>query len=351
MRFPEWKRDLLQAMEPLVVVNWVLVRKNKLRIMKRTWLLGIPFLLASLYSCGPFELVTEPPSEEIEKVLITIEQMKDEDTLSRLSINEKASTYLWELNDTVGVFSSDGEQMDFPIEAAAAGQSYANFDGGRWALMKGDTYSAYYPYYSHNRNIDAVPVSYLGQVFDARYQKNEWEHLRNYLFLAAAPTSNEGNSLEFNLHNMGNVMKLTLTFPAPGTYTSVTVYTDAPVIPVRKTVNLKQGALTQTPVELSDRLTIDLKNVTTTTANEEVVVYVSFPAISQGTYPIKLVAYDSQGFAYTSTITKQNGDVAYAQFSVNGYQRRFATPTLKVGFNLTIGDWGNNGEDNGGSVQ
>lgn len=318
--------------------------------MKRTWLLGIPFLLTSFYSCDQKDIVADSKSEEVEKVLVTIRQMEAEDIFSRLSANENASTYLWELNDTVGIFPSKGGQVEFPIEGEAAGQSYANFDGGGWALRRGYTYSAYYPYNFYNRNIEAVPISYLGQVFDAHYKKDEREHLRNYLYFASVPTSTEGNSLVFNLNNVGNVLKLTLTFPAPGTYTSITVYTDAPVIPVKKTINLKDGLLTQQVMELSDRLTIDLKNVTTTTANEEVVVYMSFPSVSQGTHPLKLVAYDSQGIAYPSDITKQNGDAAYAQFSVNGFQRRFATPTLKPGFNLNVGGWENDGEDHGGTI-
>ena len=319
--------------------------------MKRTWLLGIPFLLTSFYSCNQTEIVTDSKSEEVEKVLVTIGQMEEEDALSRLSANENVSQYLWELNDTVGVFPSKGGQVEFPIEGEAAGQSYANFDGGGWALRKGYTYSAYYPYNFYNRNIEAVPISYLGQVYDAHYKKDNREHLRNYLYFASVPASTEENLLVFNLNNVGNVLKLTLTFPDPGTYTSVTVYTDAPVIPVKKTINLKDGVLTQKAIELSHSLTIGLKNVTTTIANEEVVVYMSFPSVSQGTYPIKLVAYDSQGFPYLSDITKSDGTTAYAQFSVNGFQRRFATPTLKPGFNLNVGGWGNNGEDHGGGAQ
>lgn len=319
--------------------------------MKRTWLLGIPFLLTSFYSCDQTDIVTDSKSEEVDKVLVKIGQMEEENALSRLSANENVSQYLWELNDTVGVFPSKGGQVEFPIEGEAAGQSYANFDGGGWALRKGYTYSAYYPYNFYNRNIEAVPISYLGQVYDAHYKKDEREHLRNYLYFASVPASTEGNLLVFNLNNVGNVLKLTLTFPTPGTYTSVTVYTDAPVIPVKKTINLKDGFLTQKTIELSDSLTIGLKNVTTTIANEEVVVYMSFPSVSQGTHPIKLVAYDSQGFPYYSDITKQNGDAAYAQFSVNGFQRRFATPTLKPGFNLNVGGWGSDDEDHGGGAQ
>lgn len=318
--------------------------------MKRIWLLGIPFLLTSFISCDSQDAITESSSDEVEKVLVTIGQMVEEDNSSRLSANENASEYLWQLNDTIGIFPSKGGQVEFAIEGDAAGHTFAYFDGGAWALRKGYTYSAYYPFNFKCRNIEAVPISYIGQVFDANYETDEREHLRNYLYFASTPSSTEENLLLFNMNNIGNVLKLTLTMPTPATYTSVTVYTDAEVIPVKKTLNLKDGLLTQTVVELSDRLTIGLENVKTTTANEEVVVYMSFPSVSEGTHPIKLVAYDSEGFAYPSDITKSTGELAYAQFSVNGFQRRFATPTLKEGFNINLGDWGNDGTDHGGNA-
>lgn len=315
-------------------------------------ILFFPFLLIVLTSCNS-KSVSEDVNDDgaVKRILVELKQMEEEESFSRLSVVvDENIIYSWQAKDTIGVFPQKGGQVEFPISDADAGKSSAIFDGGAWALRSEHTYSAYYPYNFYNRNVEEIPYSYLGQIRDAS-EANEWAHLRNYLYFAAPPATVTSGALSFSLSHLGALLKLTMTFPTPATYTALTIYTDAEVLPVKKTVDLTGTALIQKPVYLSDGLTVQLKNVQTTVADEEVTVWIAFPSVSEGSHPLKVVVYDEDGFAYTSDIKKNTGEAAYASFTANKWQRRFAVPTLDESFNVKIGDWEDDGIDNGGTAE
>ena len=316
----------------------------------RVSLVGLSILMLSFCSCGSNETVEPQEQNGVEKILVKIEQMEREEPLSRLTVTENVSAYLWEVNDTIGVFPVQGGQVEFPISNEDAGKSSAMFDGGAWALRPSHTYAAYYPFNFYNRDVTQIPVSYLGQIRNGN-NENERTHLRNYMFFAAPPATVENGQLSFSLSHMGNVLILHLTMPVATTYTSATIYTDAEVIPVEKTINLQDASLTQTTTMLSDHLTIGLENITTTTEDEEVTLWVAFPSMSASDHTLKVVVYDTTGVAYTADITRNDyTTLATAKFSANGYQNRYASPTLNSGFNIGIHDWGD-GEVIEGTLQ
>lgn len=318
--------------------------------MKRILFGSVPVILVTLCSCSSNDALPGTRDEEVvDKIQVMIAPMEGEETSSRLMANDDVSSYLWELNDTIGIFPTKGGQVEFVIDESGAGGTFANFDGGGWGLKTAYNYSAYYPYNFYNRDAKAVPISYLGQIYDAQAEK-ERAHLRDYMFCACAPISTDGKLLSFNLAHLGNLMKLTLTLPEATSYTSFAVYTDAKVLPVKKNINLQTGTVTETVTELSDRLTVELKNVTTTKANEEVVVWIAFPSVSEAEHPLKVVVYDRYGFAYVANILNAQGAQAYASFTANKWQRRFAAPVLGDGFQSGISGWESDGTDYGGTV-
>lgn len=155
--------------------------------------------------------------------------------------------------------------------------------------------------------------------------------------------------------HVGTSMKLTLNMPEANSYDSLTVYTDAKILPIKKTINLQDGSLTQTPVEYSDRLTVGLKNVSTVTPNEELVIWVVFPSVKEPSHELKVVVYGSNKATYTGSLYKKNNDgtttPAMASCTAGNFQRRYAT--LEYNPNFTLGvtsitpeQWQNGGEEN-----
>lgn len=318
--------------------------------MNRLILSSILVLIFAICSCDSAGTIAEPiesMNKDVNEVLVAIKPMESEDVLSRLATSDNDVVFTWELNDTIGIFPSQGGQVEFPITAESVGSSNAEFTGGGWALKADYTYSAYYPFYFYNRKATKIPISYVGQTQDGLGNNS---HLSDYVCLASGPVKVENGSLTFPLMHVGSVLRLTLTLPKATTYTSLTVYTDAKVLPVKKTINLQDAENKEEVVELSDRITLNLKNVKTTTTNEEAVFWLGFPSVSQGTHPLKVVIYDKYGFTYVGDIFKNDDTPAFASFTKNKHQKRKASPVLTEGFNFGLDGWGNDGTDYGGSV-
>lgn len=319
-------------------------------MMKKVLLVGIPVLFVTLYSCDSKETELSLQNEDIKKIAITIGEMESEGIQSRMNVElENRMTYKWEVNDTVGIFPSKGGQVEFPIEGEG-GETVAQFDGGGWGLKTNYSYSAYYPFNFYNRKVTAVPYSYVGQKQNGTGDDCR-EHLSDYVFMATPPVTVSDAVLNFTLNNVGAIMILHLTLPEVETYTSATIYTDADVIPVEKTINLQDTLLTQTATVLDDHLTIDLENITTTAADEVVSLWIAFPSVNETEHTLKVVIYDKAGLAYTADIYKKDKTtLSDVVFKANTYYNRYASPTLNSGFNIGIHDWGD-GEEIEGTLQ
>lgn len=317
--------------------------------MNKVLLSSISALILTICSCDSAGTIVEPVRADVEEVFVTVKTMEREDGMSRLATSE-AVVFTWELNDTIGIFPSKGGQVEFPITEESEGKSNATFTGGGWALKAGYQYSAYYPFNFYNRDLTAVPISYIGQTQDG-LNGNPRAHLSNYIYLASAPVEVQNGSLTFPLLHVGSVLRLALVLPEATTYTSLAVFTDAKVLPVKKTINLCDSELPENVTELSDRITLNLKNIKTTQENEEVVFWLAFPSVSQGTHALKVAVFDKYGHAYVGEIWKSEDTPAMASFTRNKYQMRYASPVLTEGFSFGYGDWGSDGNDYGGTLE
>ena len=316
--------------------------------MKKALLSSVAVVAFSICSCDSTGTIEKPMHEDVNEVFVTVKPMEGEMSSSRLATSD-AVEFIWEFNDTIGIFPSQGGQVEFPITEESVGKSSANFTGGGWALKAGYSYSAYYPFDFYNRNATQVPISYLGQTQDGRGTKAR-AHLSDYVCLASGPVFVENGALRFPLSHVGSVLVLTLTLPEATTYTSLSVFTDAKVIPVRKTINIHDAEVTETVTELSNRVTLNLKDIKTTQPNEEVVFWLAFPSVAEGSRALKVVVYDKYGYSYVGNICKNTGEQAMVSFTKNKFQRRYASPVLTEGFNFGVGGWGSDGTDHGGSV-
>ena len=321
--------------------------------MKKILLTSLSALFLAVCSCDNGGAVAGAVSEdldetEVNEVLMTVLPMEEESSDSRLATSEQFQ-FTWELNDTIGIFPAKGGQVEFPIKPENVGTSSAKFDGGGWALKSSHRYSAYYPFNFFNRDATKVSLTYLGQKQNGTGAQAR-AHLSDYVCLACAPTTVVNGFVNFSLSHVGSILKLTLTLPEATTYTSLSVFTGAKVLPVRKTINLQDTDVAETVTEWSDRVKLDLENITTTGANQEVVFWMAFPSVDASSHALQVVIYDENGRPYVGNVLQESGEQAKADFWRNYYQRRFASPVLTEGFLFGMEGWGSDGTDHGGSV-
>ena len=277
--------------------------------------------------------------QEIMEVSMEIKEVELDGAESRLAYETSTKQYLWEANDTLGVFPDAGGQVEFPINSDNVGTTYAKFDGGGWALRSNHTYSAYYPFNFYNRNAKAIPVSYMGQVQDGN---NSGAHMGDYLFLASAPMKAVDGALDFSLGHLANITELALTMPVPATYTSLSVYTDSEIFPVNVTYNLHSSDLKQTNVKYANHLSLGLKNITTTSANQVVTVWIVFPVVADTSKALKVVVTDANGRLYAADVCTTAGGRATVYFNRNKKRTLKASPVLTDGSISTVEGWINN---------
>lgn len=278
--------------------------------------------------------------QEIMEVSMEIKEVELDGAESRLAYETSTKQYLWEANDTLGIFPNTGGQVEFPINPNNVGTTHAKFDGGGWALKSNYSYSAYYPFNFYNRNAKAIPVSYLGQVQDGN---NSVAHMGDYLFLASAPMKAVDGALDFSLGHLANITELALTMPVPATYTSLSVYTDSEIFPVNVTYNLHSSDLKQTNVKYANHLSLGLKNITTTSANQVVTVWIVFPVVADTSKALKVVVTDANGRLYAADVCTTAGGRATVYFNRNKKRTLKASPVLTDGSISTVEGWINNG--------
>lgn len=317
----------------------------------KKWILITAFLgyISTICSCDSQEHIDGMEDDSIKTVNVLIDPMENEDVLSRVNIDEKAAA-TWAEKDTIGIFPTVGGQVEFPI-INGFGSSDASFTGGGWALKPNYLYHAYYPFNHSNRNVECIPVSYLGQEQDG-LAASPREHLSRKFLMAAPPSQAANGYVNFSLRHTAALLNISLTLPEATTYSSMAIYADAEIFPVRKTFNLKTISdafdIEEEVLEWSDHVTLKLKNFSTETLDQTVNLSMIIPSVSAGTHALNVVVYDINGNVYTGKLLrKDNGNQAYATFSKNKYQNRKASPQLREGFNAGLEDWVIGGEING----
>lgn len=292
-------------------------------------------LIVVLSSCSVDKINNDFGGQDIKQISVNIEDIIEEGTGSRV-IRENGGQFVWEANDTLGIFPNKGGQVEFPIDASNVGSSFAVFDGGGWALKSNYTYSAYCPFNFYNRDVKAIPFSYMKQVYDGQGTKGSLSHL----FMAAPPTIAENNSLTFNVKHLGTVTELTLTMPEATTYTSLDIYTSDKIFPVEVTFDLSSADLLQKNIKYSNHYSIELKNITTTTENEVVTVWFTTPVVVDKAKTLKVVVKDEKGNLYADDIRGvSSGNVAVVNFPRASKRSLKASPVQTTGIQAGIEDW------------
>ena len=247
--------------------------------------MGVVALLLAFVSCT--NDISEVHSNELKQIVMTASDFETENgSRTNFQITNAGAEFSWAANDTVGIFPNTGAQAYFPM-TSGAGTKSAKFDGGGWALKNASTYGSYYPFIADfYLNKHAIPVDYTGQ---AQTGDASTAHLGAYDFMAAAAASPKNGNVTFAFKHLGALIQLKLTLPQATTLKSVTLTAADDVFSVKGKVDIMASTLCIEPVTSANELTLTLKDVATTEANQVVTLYMMVPPANLSEQTLKAV--------------------------------------------------------------
>lgn len=238
----------------------------------------------ALISCSVEPLIEElqEPSGDFEKVIIRAHNFVWADnpsTRTSLTISETdGAVFAWAAGDIVGIYPDVGTQVRFPIvEGIGQETQVAKFTGGGWAVKGAHQYMAYYPFIP-DMDLDktAVPVDYTGQIQDGNAST---AHLSPFDYMAAAASAPSDGEISFDFAHLGCLLMLNLIVPKVGEYTTLTLTSNGVPFATKGTVDITAETPAVTPTDWSNEFVIHLNNLTTTQANEDVVIFAMIPPV------------------------------------------------------------------------
>lgn len=279
--------------------------------MKRKYLLIASLCL--VMSCSVPEAIQQDAVDCLDKyetVIMVMPQSGFEDSepdTRNVAIVGSKVDFVWSATDSVGIFPDSGSQIYFSM-ASGAGQVSAAFDGGGWALKKSSAYFSYFPFTpDFYINKEALPLTYLGQTQIGNAQETRAD-IGNYGYMVAKGVADEATgSLYFNYERLGDLFRVKIPV-LPGTYTSLTVRTDADVLVQSGTYNAVDMGLTVDDPVYSDSLTLTLEDVTFA-ENGTLVAF------------IMMAPFDYLNRQLTFELTDSDGNVAVSSVRGKLYER------------------------------
>lgn len=241
------------------------------------------FSMIALASCTvePLDVQGEV-SGDFEKVIIRAHDLVWADspaTKTSLTISDTdGAVFSWAAGDIVGIYPDVGTQVRFPIvEGLGENTQVAKFTGGGWAVKGAHQYMAYYPFIP-DMDLDktAIPVDYTGQVQDGNANTS---HLSPFDYMAAAASAPSDGEISFDFKHLGALLMLNLTVPKVGEYTTLTLTCHEVPFVTKGTIDITATTPEITPTDWSNEFVIHLNNLTTTQANENVIIYTMIPPV------------------------------------------------------------------------
>lgn len=241
--------------------------------MKALFHFTAPLLaLITMIACTELEVSENAQSsnnELLQKLSITGKDfIFESETRSTVTIGESGASFTWDEDDIIGIFPDKGDQVSFAMEEGAGTQT-ATFSGGGWALKSSAKYAAYYPHVYENRDLTAIPVSYVGQTQNGN---GNTDHIGAYDFMAAGVSTPENGAVAFDMQHLGALVQLTITVAEPSTLIRVTLESEVDFIKTG-TIDLSADTPSIQKKSGSNSFKIYLSNMTTTEVDEEVVIY------------------------------------------------------------------------------
>ena len=284
-------------------------------------------LLLAFVSCSN-EGEVQNPTDEISQITMTAPDFGYLTTRTDFDINENGAAFKWGENDTVGIFPNEGSQVYFPM-SSGAGASSASFTGGGWALKSSASYAAYYPFVG-DMYLDKtkIPVSYVGQT---QTGNGSTAHLGAYDFMASAATTAENGGVNFIFKHLGCLVQLTITVPEPATLNKV-VLTSSSDFTQTGTIDLTAMKPVVTTETESNSIELELSGITTTEANESVIVYFMIAPIDLSGENLTISLHSADEIIRETEIIGKNFEAGMAYRLDVEMEESEELPTIGFGF-------------------
>ena len=233
---------------------------------------------------------------------------------SSVNIDENGVHFLWNANDTVGIFPNKGGQVEFAMEKGV-GMQTATFNGGGWALKQSSTYSAYYPYNFYNRDLTKIPVNYTNQT---QTGNNSTSHLGAYDFMAASVATPANGAVAFDMQHMGALVMLQANFNKTKTLDRVLLKTHSDIFTTRGTIDLTTANPKITSQTKSDIFIVSLNDFTVA-PDETCIIYFMMPPTNLSGQTLEVLFYDEDGSYIPYEVAGKNfvGGTAYSYTLTN----------------------------------
>ncbi len=196
---------------------------------------------------------------EVRSVSFRLSAYESDNLDTKSEYDSGSDTFLWSDGDAVGIISTEGSQLKFPIQSEYYGQSYAKFDGRGFALLPNTTYASFSPFIS-DYDIDpaAVPISYEGQ---RQNGDNSLSGLGPFAYSAALGTASSKSALDFTFRNIGSAHRYRIPALA-GEYRRLVLTIPEAEYVLSGTVNLSadnaDGLTEITPSEMVSSMELNL---------------------------------------------------------------------------------------------
>lgn len=188
-----------------------------------------------------------------------------------LKPNEQGLSFTWSEGDVMGVFGlTDSQQVPIYM-LSGAGTQEATFSSSSFQLKKDEQYVAYYPIVDKVTAKPVVAVDYTGQT---QTGNGSYAHLTKYDYLVSDITTATGlNNANFQLHHVGVILRLRITMPSADTYKQLTLSSDDASFDTKVNLDLFNQESLIKATESTDRVTLNLTDVSTTEANKLLTVW------------------------------------------------------------------------------
>lgn len=232
-------------------------------------------------------------------------------TRTKYNISEETGFQtVWAYNDVLGIYPVGGDQVSFPI-SGGEGSTTACFDGGKWALRDYCDYAAYYPFSKdfYTTSQTAIPVSFLEQT---QTGNNTTKHLAAFDFMAAARTCPIDGEVNFTFEHIGCFLRMQLSMPKAGSFTSLSITTDNGTFTTRGTVNLTKETPALTKTAGSKTISLNLDGVSTTDDNRTLTLYMMVAPSNLSGKTLTFTVKDNEGNSFVQTAEGKNMIANYA---------------------------------------
>lgn len=202
--------------------------------------------------------------------------------------------FSWIEKEKIDVFpETPGEQMIYTVTPDSENGKLCQFKVSSFEMLDG-TYYSLYPTTGAVDDCSSMTVSFLGQTQDG---DNNTDHIASYYYSTSSAeiASNAGG---FTYTTLVSTLKLPLIFADACTVSQVVFSVPEAVLAKTATVNVKAGTLA--PAEMTDALTIDLKEPISVSAGSTLTVYlVAAPFTVPGSLTVTANCEDGSVFSVT----------------------------------------------------